>query len=450
LRAIVLSLLMLLAPAVASSDEGPRWNPISGSSGFRSEASGDPRSEDGARASIDSLGTASGPFGGVIGALDLAEYRGREIRLSARIEVVEGSGSAAIWVRADIPGRQPGFATSAGSPVVKGERQERELRLYVPADSSKLVLGAIVQGEARALVSRLKVAVLTSPTSGVDAHAIVETAFDLVEAHALHAPKANLTALRARLLTDALRGAPPPEAYSRIAELLEALGDGHSFALPPAQAATHRDSGQAARGVDSRLIDGSGYVLVPAFRGVGTEATAKFAGDVCHALAGLAPAVTKGWVVDLRENTGGNMWPMLRGLAPLLGAGTPGSFRDRNQHDEPWKLDPVDTCSAAIPQDARVAVLLGPRTASSGEAVAVAFSGRPNTRSFGRPTAGKSTANKSVALPDGGMLFLTSAIDVDRNGKTFPAGVAPDVEIEFTPQADGALAAALAWLGERR
>ncbi|TGQ64000.1 peptidase, partial [Mesorhizobium sp. M8A.F.Ca.ET.207.01.1.1] len=25
-----------------------------------------------------------------------------------------------------------------------------------------------------------------------------------------------------------------------------------------------------------------------------------------------------GWIVDLRDNTGGNMWPMLLGVAPLL------------------------------------------------------------------------------------------------------------------------------------
>lgn len=434
----------------SSSDAYPDWNPISASSGYRSQAFGDPRSKDGAHASIDSMGTASGPFGGVIGALDPADYRGREIELSADVEVLDGAGSAAIWVRADGAGREPAFATSAGYPVAKGAMQARQLRLYVPVDSSKLVLGAIALGEARARITRLKVSVLTSRTSIPDAYAVVEAAFALVDKHALDAPKINLEALRDQLLTEGLRGTPSPEAYIRIVALLEALGDDHSFAIPPAQAVAHRDSGQAARGIESRLIDGSGYILVPGFSGSGVEATGEFAGDVCNALVELAPAVTKGWVVDLRENTGGNMWPMLRGLGPLLGAGKLGSFRDRNQNEEPWILDSEQACDLAIPQDARVAVLLSPSTASSGEAVAIAFSGRPNTRSFGRSTAGRSTANMSLALPDGGMLFLTSAIDVDRNGKAFPAGVAPDVDIELTPWAGDALAAALAWLDDRR
>lgn len=41
----------------------------------------------------------------------------------------------------------------------------------------------------------------------------------------------------------------------------------------------------------------------------------------------------------------------------------------------------------------RVAVLFDGMTASSGEAVVVAFKQRPDTRSFGMPTCGLSTAN---------------------------------------------------------
>jgi hypothetical protein len=353
-------------------------------------------------------------------------------------------------VRADGEGHKPSFATSAANPVAKGEMQKRQIRLYVPVDSSNLVLGAIVQGEARARILHLKLAVLSSPPSDVDAHAVLEAAFALVDAHALNAPKTDIAALRAQLLTDGLRGAPPMEAYLRIDELLEALGDGHSFTLPPERAATHRDSGRAASDVGFRQLDGVGYVLVPGFIGKGVEAADRFAADVCNALNTLAPSATKGWVVDLRENTGGNMWPMLGGLKPLLGAGTLGWFRDRDQEDTPWNASTIGACELAIPQGARVAVLLGPKTASSGEAVAVAFSGRPNTRSFGRPTAGVSTANMSLDLPDGGMLLLTNAVDVDRNGKVFASGIAPDVEVELTPQAGDALVVALAWLDSQR
>ena len=35
-----------------------------------------------------------------------------------------------------------------------------------------------------------------------------------------------------------------------------------------------------------------------------------------------------GWIVDLRHNRGGNMWPMVAGLGPLLGEGRAGAFVD--------------------------------------------------------------------------------------------------------------------------
>jgi C-terminal processing protease CtpA/Prc len=137
---------------------------------------------------------------------------------------------------------------------------------------------------------------------------------------------------------------------------------------------------------------------------------------------------------------------MLSGLKPLLGAGNFGSFRDRQGRDSPWDPSKLDGCSAPIPHDVRVAVLIGPKTASSGEAVVVAFSGMPNARSFGGETSGLSTSNRTFRLPDGGALFLTNAIDVDRTGKEFPQGITPDVVVEQEGTDDDTLAAAQAWL----
>lgn len=59
----------------------------------------------------------------------------------------------------------------------------------------------------------------------------------------------------------------------------------------------------------------------------------------------------------------------------------------------------------------RVAVL----TAISGEAVAIAFRGRADTRSFGTPTCGLSTSNHTDRLSDGGNLYLTASVMADRS-----------------------------------
>jgi hypothetical protein len=63
-------------------------------------------------------------------------------------------------------------------------------------------------------------------------------------------------------------------------------------------------------------------------------------------------------------------------------------------------------------------------------AVAVAFRGRPNTRSFGKPTQGKSTANQGVPLKDGATLVVTVATFQDRRGNVYGGPIIPDEIIE--------------------
>jgi len=48
-----------------------------------------------------------------------------------------------------------------------------------------------------------------------------------------------------------------------------------------------------------------------------------------------------------------------------------------------------------------VAVLTSGRTASAGEAVAIAFQGQPGVRLIGAPTAGFTTGNRTHIMRDG-------------------------------------------------
>lgn len=151
-----------------------------------------------------------------------------------------------------------------------------------------------------------------------------------------------------------------------------------------------------------------------------------------------------GWIVDLRGNTGGNMWPMLLGVGPLLhGGGDPGqqvgTFDTGDglqawgyRNDAVWNDDQVRISLGASAYvlkhpDAPVAVLQSERTASSGEAIVLAFRGRPDTRSFGHPTAGYSTGNSPVQLVDGSLLLLTGSVMKDRNSVGDGSRIPPDV-----------------------
>src|SRR5690606_12062295 len=80
--------------------------------------------------------------------------------------------------------------------------------------------------------------------------------------------------------------------------------------------------------------------------------------------------------------------------------------------------------------NAPVAVLLGPRTSSSGEMVAIALAGRPDERSFGANSSGFSTANTAIPLSDGALLVITTAFARDRTGHEYSGPIIPNEQAE--------------------
>jgi carboxyl-terminal processing protease len=81
------------------------------------------------------------------------------------------------------------------------------------------------------------------------------------------------------------------------------------------------------------------------------------------------------------------------------------------------------TLSSSSP---KVAVLIDQRVGSAGEAVAVAFKQRANTRFFGTATCGASTANVDFRLSDGALLYLTVSVMADRTRQLYGGPLQPD------------------------
>ena len=164
-----------------------------------------------------------------------------------------------------------------------------------------------------------------------------------------------------------------------------------------------------------------------------------------------------GWIVDLRENRGGDMWPMILGVGPLLTLGTVGYFTYPDGSQLGWgyssgvvtmgwqrRIELTEAYSLTQGTGtARVAVVTSRATVSAGEAVAIAFRGQANVRSFGEPTCGRSTSNRAFELNDGAWLFLTTSTMTDRNQTHYGGPVVPH---EVIP-AGNALKRAIEWLG---
>ncbi len=190
----------------------------------------------------------------------------------------------------------------------------------------------------------------------------------------------------------------------------------------------------------------------------------EFADSLQRLIALLDSPETSGWILDLRTNGGGNCWPMLAGIGPLLGEGTCGYFIEpTGENGVPWSYEDGMSYMGgggqlSISEDMepyellysrpKIAVLTGGQTMSSGEVMTVAFRGKSNTRSFGQPTGGYSTTNTNFNMPDGAIVILTVSVYADRNKQVFGDRIAPDVLVAKSDKSgeDLALAKAIEWL----
>ena len=160
------------------------------------------------------------------------------------------------------------------------------------------------------------------------------------------------------------------------------------------------------------------------------------------------------FVVDLRPDVSGNMYPMIDAVSGLLDEGVLGTFENAAGQATPWGLkngktitDPTPA-SSAKPSPSRtnsvpVALLIGPSTASAGEFTAMSFKGRANTGFFGAQSAGYVTANQPMPLSDGAVIIMTSGWGIDRMGTKYVDALQPD---ETTDAGGPALDAAVKWL----
>jgi carboxyl-terminal processing protease len=311
-----------------------------------------------------------------------------------------------------------------------------------------------------------------SPTAiSPDAATFLDNAIDIMRQHALHGEGLDWDALRTEAFKRAGGAFNPIDTYPAIYWVLNQLGDpGSHLRLPPglfpdqialmqqaekeaaasAPAATKTAAPAPTPFASRRLPEGHivtvqgknfGYVVLPRCSAKDDDGQLLYAADVRRILSQLSAQNPAGWIVDLRGNTGGDMWPMLTGIGPILGDGAVGSFvaADGNmtwfyKDGETGTRNPagLETVSLSLRDGpvlspaAPVALLIDSSTSSSAEAITIAFHGRPDTRFFGARTAGKSTAVQPFKLNDGAEIYLTTAIDADRTGKAFPDGFTPD------------------------
>jgi carboxyl-terminal processing protease len=294
----------------------------------------------------------------------------------------------------------------------------------------------------------------------VEANAHLSELTAVLQREWLYRDKVDWNMFRRRVLAEAPAAQTIPDTYGAIRLALTLLGDKHSYYVPP--------TGDTIFNPQSPT-QSTGECFPPAF--VPPEVPA----DIGYVRIQITPATPKttiqdalrkgdgpnvaGWIVDLRNSRGGNMWPALAGIGSLLGDGTAGFFVDASGKAVPWGYTegaawlgeqavdeierPHQLRSIPVP---RVAVLTDIGVASSGESIAIAFRGRPNTRSFGSSTCGLSTAVNQFPLGNGARLGVVVSVMADRDGRRYGGVVEPDESVADPTQV---VIRAVAWLRQR-
>jgi hypothetical protein len=247
------------------------------------------------------------------------------------------------------------------------------------------------------------------------------------------------------------------DTYPAVTRALELLNTNHSFLNSPSGSLITYPSNIVCEqpfDIDSSSTAGIGYVRVDAVSTRdGTEGQ-EIATMIQENISRQdSPDVTR-WIVDLRNNLGGNVFPMIAGLGPLFDQTTLGFFIDPDENQTAYGYNngsafvgdnnvvTVDQPYTLINPQPRIAVLASTRTASSGEATFIAFLKQFNVRTFGTDTCGLSTANTPFVLNDGSTLFLTTAVMADRELQRYGERVAVDQRAD--PEA--VIAEAISWL----
>ena len=230
--------------------------------------------------------------------------------------------------------------------------------------------------------------------------------------------------------------------YESVYKIFEKADTGHSFysSLSNPKFIMHRKKSCKNSVFEfTQPPNGIGYIKISRFSNRHPLKKLEFVEDIRKQIKKHNNDDLKGWVVDLSDNSGGNMWPMLAGIAPLLNDGIHGYFDYPDGKKYSWSTQDGKSFTNGnfsigfeenleLNNTLPIAVISGGTTSSSGEALLITFKGKSNTRFFGHNSCGMSTANKTFKLSNGALLAVTTSTMMDSKFTSYGNEVKVDIE----------------------
>ena len=265
---------------------------------------------------------------------------------------------------------------------------------------------------------------------------------DLIKKYSIVSDSINWIEYKIEIETEINKMADVDSTRDWILKILKPLrqyGDSHSHYSNKTRSDKYLARKDSLLLPSSKLLEQRiGYIYLPSHPSMNSDENYLYADTLRKQIQDLDQNYNiKGWIVDLRKNSGGNMWPMLAGLNPLLEDNTVGYFvsnsnivKWESNSENPQHIPKMNNLYKCKNLKARIAILIDTLTASSGEMTAISLLGIDNSKSFGNPSAGLTTANVTFKLSNGANLFLASSYCTDRKNKVYKGKIQPDMFVE--------------------
>ncbi|MCX2575400.1 S41 family peptidase [Pedobacter sandarakinus] len=395
----------------------------------------------------------------------------RKVTVSGYAKIEAVAGDVAYWCQIwDKDNKIIGFQnTQSQHGKIQGtaDWKKYSLELTLPRETRKLLFGFYLMGKGTVWLDDFDIVELPMPSVAPsdEVAKYVDEFKNIIKNNSIYKDSLNWADIDVDLKYLSMGLKTIDDSKSVTGYLMAALknvGDNHSFIQSKVTAQKYASGNMNPEKLKFDLFDGAiGYISVPGFSSLDQKTKDVFANNIQQELRKMDLEHTiNGWIVDLRENTGGNMYPMIAGLGPLTGSGTLGYFMARNGDEKkvnPWYYMATKKNKATMGvnitapytlknSNPKIAVLVGPKTSSSGEMTAISFIGKSNVKLFGEPTGGYTSANAGFELSDGSFLYLAVSYTADRNKKEYRSKIIPDVLVKSSATDDAAINQAKIWI----
>lgn len=285
----------------------------------------------------------------------------------------------------------------------------------------------------------------------------VTEALKIMKNKSVNKSKLNWEDIFNKTLAEASKAKSIKDTYRSIKNALSSLNDSHSsfYSEEMVRAYTlgYKATGQEFPVIKSELLDNQyAYISLPDMGSFNKEDWNLYINTFYQKVNDLQKRNPKGWIIDLRGNFGGMLYPMYAAIAPFLDrknvVGTKdaegaieyynykaGKFFEGSTATQLFQLTQKEPKTVKKP----IAILVNKVTGSSAEFITAAFLGQKNANIIGTNTQGLTSGNQEYKLSDGSFLVLTIGNIVDRTGKEYAnigEGISPDIVIKTSSDQD--------------